>query len=170
VNTGKSPPLGRTFSPANLNVCIGQIVVGEGQVAEVVEDEPVLPTGTAARSIRLCLVKCADVTLGSPGGAVEAFLGEQLTTRKEETSLPEMVFLSKVGEHLTQAVLLAVPTALFYGLNTGDNVDDVLLQDVALAGDSAWTLCRARDTLLTGDHLVTVGLREEGAGERKNRS
>ena len=44
-----------------------------------------------------------------------------------------MVLLSKVGEHLAQAVLLAVPTALFNGLNAGDNVDDVLIQDVALA-------------------------------------
>ena len=44
-----------------------------------------------------------------------------------------MVFLSKVGEHLAQAVLVAALTALFHGLNTTDDVDDVLIQDVALA-------------------------------------
>ena len=80
-----------------------------------------------------------------------------------------MVFLSKVGEHLAQAVLLAVPTALFHGLDAGDNVDDVLLQDVALAGDGARTLGWSRDTLLTANQ-VTADIREEGAGERKNRS
>ena len=31
-----------------------------------------------------------------------------------------------------------------------DDVNDVLLQDVTLAGHIAWTLRRARDTLLTG--------------------
>ena len=76
-------------------------------------------------------------------------------------NLPEMVFFSKVGEHLAQAVLLAVLTALFHGLNAGDNVDDVLLQDVALSQDSEWTLSRARNTLLTGNQLVTATLRKE---------
>ena len=77
-----------------------------------------------------------------------------------------MVFLSKVGEQLAQAVLLAVPTALLYGVDTSDNVNDVLLQDVALAWDSAWTVRWPRDTLLTGNQ-VTADNREERAGERK---
>ena len=81
-----------------------------------------------------------------------------------------MVFLSKVGEHLAQAVLLAVPTALFHGLDTGDNVDDVLLQDVALAREGARTLRWTRDTLLTGNQKVTADVREEGAGEGEKRS
>ena len=51
-----------------------------------------------------------------------------------------MVFLSKEGEHLTLAVLFAVPTALFHRIDIDDNVDDVLLQDVALAEDGARTL------------------------------
>ena len=33
--------------PANLNVCIGKVIVGESEVAEVVEDKPVLTTGIA---------------------------------------------------------------------------------------------------------------------------
>jgi len=77
-----------------------------------------------------------------------------------------VVFLSKVCENLTQAVFAAMPTTFFNRLNIGDNVDDVLLQDVALAVDSTWTLWRARDTLLTGNHLVSADFREEGAGER----
>jgi len=77
-----------------------------------------------------------------------------------------VVFLSKVGENLTEAVIIAMLTAFFHRLNVGDNVDDVLLQDVALAVDSTWTLWRARDTLLTGNHLVSADFREEGAGER----
>ena len=80
-----------------------------------------------------------------------------------------MVFLSKVGEHLTQAVLLAVLTALIHGLDAGDDVDDVLLQDVALAGEDARTLRWTRDTLLTGNQ-VTADVREEGAGEGEKRS
>ena len=88
----------------------------------------------------------------------------------QDLNFPEMVFLSKVGEHLAQAVLLAVPTALLYGLDTGDDVNDVLLQDVALAWDSAWTLRWPRDTLLTGNQLISADNREKGAGERKKRS
>ena len=48
-------------------------------------------------------------------------------------NLPEVVFLAKVGENLAQAVLTTLLTAFFHRCNTGDNVDDVLLQDVALA-------------------------------------
>ena len=81
-----------------------------------------------------------------------------------------MVFLSKEGEHLTLAVLLGVPTALFHRLDIDDNVDDVLLQDVALAEDGARTLGWARDTLFTYNQLVTADVREEGAGARKNGS
>ena len=81
-----------------------------------------------------------------------------------------MVFLSKVGEHLAQAVVLAVLTTLIHGLDTGDNVDDVLLQDVALAGEGARTLRWTRDTLLTGNQEVTADIREEGAGEGEKRS
>ena len=44
-----------------------------------------------------------------------------------------MVFLPKVGENLAQTVIIAMLTAFFHRLNVGDNVDDVLLQDVALA-------------------------------------
>jgi len=72
--------MGRTFSPANLNICIGEVVIGESEVAEVVEDKPFLTTGIATRPIWLCLVKGADVALGSPSSAVKAFLSEQLAT------------------------------------------------------------------------------------------
>ena len=48
-------------------------------------------------------------------------------------NLPEMIFLSKVGEHLTEAILITLLTAVLNGLNVSDNVDHVLLQDVALA-------------------------------------
>ena len=78
----------------------------------------------------------------------------------QDLNFPEMVFLSKEGEHLTLAVLLAVPAALFHGLDIDDNVDDVLLQDVALAEDGAWTLGWARDTLFTENQLANANLRE----------
>jgi len=81
-----------------------------------------------------------------------------------------VIFLTEVGENLAQSVIIAMLTAFFHRFNVGDNVNDVLLQDVALAVDSAWTLRQARDTLLTGNKLVSADFREEGAGERKKRS
>jgi len=81
----------RTLIPANLDVCKGEVVVGEQHVAGSVKNKPVLPTRAAARSIRLCLVKGADLALWSPGSAVDAILGEELTTGEEETSVPDIL-------------------------------------------------------------------------------
>ena len=78
-------------------------------------------------------------------------------------NLPEMIFLSKVGEHLTEAILIALLTAVLNGLNVSDNVDHVLLQDVALARQVAGALSRTRDTVVARNHMVLSGLREECA-------
>ena len=74
-----------------------------------------------------------------------------------------MISLSKKGEHLTQAILIALLTAVLNRLNVGDDVDHVLLQDVALARQVTGALSRTRDAVVARNHMVLSGLREEGA-------
>ena len=85
-------------------------------------------------------------------------------------NLPEMISLSKVGEHLTEAILIALLTAVLNGLNVGDNLDHVLLQDVALARQVTGALSRTRDAVVARNHMVLSGLREEGACSGKDMS
>ena len=85
-------------------------------------------------------------------------------------NLPEMISLSKKGEHLTQAILIALLTAVLNRLNVGDDVDHVLLQDVALARQVAGALSRTRDAVVARNHMVLSGLREEGACSGKDMS
>ena len=85
-------------------------------------------------------------------------------------NLPEMIFLSKVGEHLTEAILITLLTAVLNRLNVSDNVDQVLLQDVALARQVAGALSWTRDAVVARNHMVLIGLREEGACSGKDMS
>ena len=81
-----------------------------------------------------------------------------------------MISLSKKGEHLTQAILIALLTAVLNGLNVGDNLDHVLLQDVALARQVTGALSRTRDAVVARNLMVLIGLREEGACSGKDMS
>ena len=83
---------------------------------------------------------------------------------------PEMVSLSKVGEHLTEAILITLLTAVLNGLNVGDNLDHVLLQDVALARQVTGALSRTRDAVVARNLMVLIGPREEGACSGKDMS
>ena len=85
-------------------------------------------------------------------------------------NLPEMISLSKEGEHLTEAILITLLTAVLNGLNVGDNVDHVLLQDVALARQVAGALSRTRDAVVARNLMVLIGPREEGACSGKDMS
>ena len=85
-------------------------------------------------------------------------------------NLPEMISLSKVGEHLAEAILITLLTAVLNGLNVSDNVDQVLLQDVALARQVAGALSWARHAVVARNHMVLIGLREEGACSGKKMS
>ena len=85
-------------------------------------------------------------------------------------NLPEMISLSKEGEHLTEAFLITLLTAVLNRLNVGDNIDHVLLQDIALARQVAGALSRTRDAVVARNHMVLSGLREEGACSGKDMS
>ena len=78
-------------------------------------------------------------------------------------NLPEMISLSKVGEHLTEAILITLLTAVLNGFNVSDNLDHVLLQDVALARQVTGALSRTRDAVVARNLMVLSSLREEGA-------
>ena len=78
-------------------------------------------------------------------------------------NLPEMISLSKVGEHLTEAFLITLLTAVLNRLNVGDNVDHVLLQDIALARQVAGAISRTRDAVVARNRMVLSGLGEQRA-------
>ena len=117
------------------------------------------------------------VVLGTGVTAVHQITAIITDTRARLTFVLEVITVTKerTGQPLTfhnywSPQLIALLTAVLNRLNVGDDVDHVLLQDVALARQVAGALSWARDAVVAKNHMVLIGLREEGACSGKDMS
>jgi len=90
-------------------------------------------------AVRQGVLKSADITVEFASGAILAVAGENLTLRVEVASVPEMISFSKESVKLAHRIFTAELIAFFNRVNFADDVNDVVLHDIAFTWDVTFT-------------------------------